>query len=141
MMNNSNFISLDDKAEIITNTSNESILISGSNYKSDLSYLEELFGNKLPNYKINIMHTPDTFDDLTHNFDLVLAGHSHNGQVVIPFYGGVYKIKGAYKYNKPYYKIDNTDFYISSGVGTSTFDFRLFNRPSFNLYRLKNSDN
>lgn len=141
MMNNSNFINLDDKAEIITNKSNESILISGSNYKSDLSYLEELFKNELSTYKINIMHTPDSFDDIKdYNFNLVLAGHSHNGQVTIPFYGAVYKVNGAKKYYKPYYKNGNTDFYISSGIGTSTFDFRLFNRPSFNLYRLKNSD-
>ena len=41
------------------------------------------------------------------------------------------------KYYDPYYKIDNTDLYISGGIGVSNFNFRLFNRPSYNLYRFK----
>ena len=112
-------------------------MLSGTNYNSDLNYLNDLFTKELPSYKINIMHTPDTFDDIkNYNFNLVLAGHSHNGQVDLPFYGAIYTPKGAKKYYKPYYKIDNTDLYISSGIGTSNYNFRLFNRPSFNLYRL-----
>ena len=33
-------------------------------------------------------------------------------------------------------KIDNTKLYISGGIGNSVLNFRLFNKPSFNLYRL-----
>lgn len=131
------FTNLDDNFDIIYSKDNESILLSGTNYNSDLNYLNDLFTKDLPSYKINIMHIPDTFDSIKkYNFNLVLAGHSHNGQVTLPFYGAMYTPKGAKKYYKPYYKIDNTDFYISSGIGTSVYNFRLFNRPSFNLYRL-----
>ena len=35
-----------------------------------------------------------------------------------------------------YYDINNTKFYISSGVGINVYDFRLFDRPSINLIRL-----
>lgn len=132
-----NFTNIDDNFDIIYSKDNESILLSGTNYNSDLNYLDELFKNELPSYKINIMHTPDTLDNIKkYEYDLVLAGHSHNGQIVLPFYGALYTPTGAKNYYKPYYKIDNTDFYISSGIGTSNYNFRLFNRPSFNLYRL-----
>ena len=92
----------------------------------------------LPNYKIILLHEPDYFDEFkdTYDINLILAGHSHNGQVRIPFIGGVKEVKGAMIYSEPYYKINNTDLYISSGIGTSTINLRLFNRPSINLYRL-----
>ena len=32
--------------------------------------------------------------------------------------------------------VRNTDLYISSGIGTSEYGFRLFNRPSINFYRI-----
>lgn len=131
------FINLDDKYDIIYSKNNDSILITGISYNSDLKYLEELYKQNLPSYKINIMHTPDTYNDIKkYNYNLVLAGHSHNGQINIPFYGAIYTPKGAKDYYKPYYKLENTDFYISSGIGASNYNFRLFNRPSFNLYRL-----
>lgn len=131
------FINLDDKYDIIYSKNNDSILITGISYNSDLKYLEELYKQNLPSYKINIMHTPDTYNDIKkYNYNLVLAGHSHNGQINIPFYGAIYTPKGSKDYYKPYYKLENTDFYISSGIGTSNYNFRLFNRPSFNLYRL-----
>ena len=33
-------------------------------------------------------------------------------------------------------KIDNTKLYISGGIGNSVLNLRLFDKPSFNLYRL-----
>ena len=49
------------------------------------------------------------------------------------------KPDGAKKYYDEYYKVGNTDLYISSGLGTSELDFRFFNRPSFNFYQLYNN--
>ena len=34
------------------------------------------------------------------------------------------------------YNIDQTDFYISNGLGNN-YNIRLFNHPSINLFRLK----
>lgn len=137
MLNNSNFSNLNDKHEIILNNDGESIMISGIDYKSNMKYIKDLFKNELPRFKINIMHTPDTYDYISnYKYDLILAGHSHNGQIVIPFYGPIYTPNGAKKYYREYYKLNTTDMYISSGIGTTKYNYRLFNRPSFNLYRL-----
>ena len=57
-------------------------------------------------------------------------------EVNLPIYGPIIKFEHAKKYYKPYYKIDNTDLYISSGIGTTDFNFRFLNKPSFNFYRL-----
>ena len=35
-----------------------------------------------------------------------------------------------------YYKVNNTNLYISSGLGESKINFRLFNKPSINFYRI-----
>ena len=35
-----------------------------------------------------------------------------------------------------YYKVNDTDLYVSSGIGESRINFRLFNKPSINFYRI-----
>ena len=83
------------------------------------------------------MHEPDKILDFDYNnYDLILAGHSHNGQITIPFIGSLYKPNGSKKYYKDYYELEGTKLYISGGIGTSTLKLRLFNKPSINLYRL-----
>jgi predicted MPP superfamily phosphohydrolase len=97
----------------------------------------QLIKEKNISYSILIMHEPDYINEIEYeNFDLILAGHSHNGQVRLPFIGAIVLPPHAEEYYDEYYKINNTDLYISSGIGTSNLKFRLFNRPSFNLYRI-----
>lgn len=91
-------------------------------------------------YKILIAHEPDTYEKIKDkNIDLFLAGHSLNGQVRLPFIGSIYTPTGAKKYYDSEYKIDNTEIYISNGLGTSKIPYRLNNRPSINLYRFYNN--
>ena len=84
-----------------------------------------------------MLHEPDYIDQIGYeDYDLILAGHSHNGQVRVPFIGAVVLPVGAKKYYKEHYDLGDTKLYISSGIGTSTLNFRLFNRPSINFYRI-----
>ena len=136
-MDSAGFNNLDNKFDIIYKDINSSILITGLSVKPDESFIDKVINKNKVNYKINIMHYPDEFDNIKkYNYDLVLAGHSHNGQIALPVYGAVITPENAKEYYKPYYKIDNTLFYISSGVGTTKFDYRFLNKPSFNLYRI-----
>ena len=87
-------------------------------------------------YTIVLAHEPDVFERMRHHhIDLFLAGHSHGGQVRLPFTGALVKNHGARLYYEEMYQIDGTQMFISSGVGTSQLPFRLFNRPSINFYR------
>lgn len=145
----SGFTSLDNKYDLIYSKTNEPIIISGIGYgKEDIGikteqfdkYISELTEDDIkPIYSILLVHEPDTVDNLDLNkYDLILSGHSHGGQVRLPFIGKLYTPNGAKKYYDDYYKINNTDLYISSGLGTSLYKFRLFNKPSFNFYRITN---
>lgn len=150
ILENSGFIDLDNTYDTIYKGSNDYILISGistnlhgketveEKMAATNQYLKSITEeNKLPKYKILVLHEPDFIKEIdADSFDLILAGHSHNGQVRLPLIGALILPEGAKTYYEPYYRINNTDFYISSGIGVSTVNFRLFNRPSFNLYRL-----
>ena len=145
----SGFTNLDNSYDLIYYKSNEPIIISGIGYNGEDvgikteqfdKYISELKVDDIkPIYSILLVHAPDTVDNLDlSKYDLVLAGHSHGGQVRLPFIKPIYTPDGAKKYYEEYYKINNTDLYMSSGLGTSMYKFRLFNKPSFNFYRITN---
>jgi hypothetical protein len=153
VMENSGFTILNDSYDLINLESKRYIMITGSStnsygkksiddkLKEATNFLKDKKDDDLPIYSILLMHEPDYIDSVNlNNYDLVLSGHSHNGQVRMPFIGALKFTlpNGAKKYYKEYYKVKNTDLYISNGIGTTTMNFRLFNRPSFNLYRLTN---
>ena len=107
--------------------------------KASIDYLNS-FEKDGPVYKILLVHEPDVIDNMPVNpFNLILAGHSHAGQVKLPFIGAIVLPDGAKKYYDNHYKIDNSDLYISNGLGVSNYNFRLFNTPSYNVYRLVKS--
>ncbi len=120
----SNFININNKEKFIYYKRNSKIRITNADTNN-----EDI-------YSIYIMHEPDKVVDLQNKYDLILAGHSLNGQINIPLIKQLLLQKGSKKYYKNHYLINNTDMYISSGIGTTKFKYRLFNKPSVNLYRL-----
>lgn len=145
IMEESGFDVLNNNYDLVYNGDLKPIFIGGiGNYtykKADVDVTLSYFNEKVSDlYKIILVHEPDITDSLLkYNVDLVLAGHSHNGQVSLPFIGAVYTPELSKKYYAPYYKIDNTELYISSGIGCSKVKFRLFNKPSINFYRFSKS--
>ncbi len=88
-------------------------------------------------YRILLVHEPDTIELLDdYNISLMLAGHSHNSEINIPYIRDMYSTEGAKKYYSDYYKVGSTDLYISSGLGTSKYRMRFLSKPSFSIYRL-----
>ena len=70
-------------------------------------------------------------------FNLILAGHNQGGIIKLPIIGGIILPKNNYLYGLDYYKKKDTNIYISNGLGNRDINFRLFNKPSFNFYRLR----
>lgn len=150
IIKDSGFKNINNTYELIYNKGYAPILLAGisSNSEDNLNINEkyapiEEYINSSEEfndiYKILLMHEPDFIDDINYSyFNLVLAGHSHNGQIRLPLIGATILPPNGKKYYNEYYKLNNTDLYVSSGVGTSTISFRLFNKPSINFYRLTN---
>ena len=143
ILENSNFINLDNTFDTIYNGNLNYLIIGGigNDYnENSLIDMNNYLSNQeqQPIYKILLVHKPDIIDNLESNFDLVLSGHSLNGLVNLPFIGPLYLEDGAKKYHKEFYQINNTKLYISNGIGTNNYSFRLFNKPSFNFYRITN---
>lgn len=132
MLTNSGFTFLDDKEELIYYDGSTPIILYGINEKNSITYSnKELF-------KIVATHDPETIDNLLKNDapDIIMSGKSLNGQLRIPYGGGLVFSK-RYKYYDKYYKSGNTDIYITGGIGTNNIPVRTFNHPSINLYRLR----
>lgn len=147
IMENAGFVSLNDTYDTVYLDQENYLLLAGfktrkenDNYDQKLEnvtrFLIEQKENK-PMYSIFIMHEPDMVENVPiTDFDLLLAGHSHGGQIRLPKIGGLIYPKYAEHYHEAYEQIEGKDFYITSGIGTTTYGFRLFNNPSFNLYRM-----
>lgn len=72
-----------------------------------------------------------------HDFDLVLAGHTHGGQIKIPGLGAVFVPGQGFppKYVEGVYRIGSTTMFITRGLGTSRLPVRLFSRPEVAIIR------
>lgn len=88
-------------------------------------------------YTIVLTHAPDIASQLpTKEIDLVLAGHSHGGQITLPFIGSLSKIEGATTYSRGTYYINQTQLIVSNGLGTTNTDIRLFADPQCHMIRI-----
>lgn len=95
----------------------------------------------IPNDQFTILlaHEPDfaTFD-IKHPIDFQLSGHSHGGQIQLPFYGALYRPDGA----KTYYvglnevKLTNCLLYVNRGIGTTYLPIRFRCRPEITEFIL-----
>ncbi len=143
IMSESGFSILKNQAKPISLIDNSTIYIIGiddamlgkPNFETALS--------NVPNdsYKILLCHAPDLADQaLTYDIELQLSGHSHGGQIKIPFIGALVTPPFAEKYNEGLYKIESEShvltLYVNSGIGTTRLPFRFLSRPELTVYKL-----
>ena len=141
----SGFNLLENEYDVIYSKNNDKIFIGGLNSVShELEDIDKVMSyydtNDSSNtYNIILLHEPDYADNIVNSYDninLILAGHSHGGQVRLPIIGALYTPKNGHKYVKGYYDLNGTSLYVTSGIGVSRYNFRLFNKPEINFYRL-----
>ena len=87
---------------------------------------------------ILLAHEPD-FADISASsgrFDLQLSGHTHGGQVRIPYLKPPVLPRLGRKYPVGLYKVDDMFQYTNRGLGTSSFQLRLNCRPEITLFTL-----
>jgi uncharacterized protein len=80
--------------------------------------------------QVLLMHYPAMANSLDgRRYDLILAGHSHGGQVRLPFYGALIVPHGVGPYELGYYETPGGPLYVNAGIGTYRVPLRLNCRP------------
>jgi len=116
---------------------------------SDLQSLVNSLPERSGTVRILVSHSPQiVLNPLAGQFDLVLSGHTHGGQVRIPFWGALYahnplgarfarglytpdELRTVVDYEKPPY------LYISTGVGTGYLRLRFACPPEITLLKIE----
>lgn len=124
-----------EELDILDKVNDTDVLVALNHYPVVDARVDSLLNN--PHFKFR-------------DYDLIIAGHYHGGQIRIPFVGALFvpepwyeknglfppqdRVKGLWEYKK-------TKQYVSTGLGSSDaisfLNFRLFNPPEINVLTLK----
>ena len=87
---------------------------------------------------ILLAHEPDYADHVARNggVDLMLSGHSHGGQVRLPFLPPMMLPPLGQKYYEGLYRIGATQLYVNRGIGTVGLPMRLRCPPEITVFTL-----
>lgn len=84
-------------------------------------------------YKIALYHSPAAFDEVAGKCDLALAGHSHGGQVRLPFMKPLWLPDKCGHYDEGWFERNGSKMYVSRGLGTSLLPIRFNCRPEISI--------
>lgn len=99
--------------------------------------LKKAFRNVPDNaFKIGLFHSPTFFDRSYSHFNIALAGHTHGGQIRLPFLPPLWLPEGSGRFVAGWYPKGNSKMYVSRGLGNSIFDVRFLCRPELPIIEL-----
>ena len=91
---------------------------------------------------ILLTHSPDIFPGVPPRVALTIAGHTHGGQVYIPFIGRpVVPSKYGQRYAKGLVEENGRQLFVGSGIGTSILPVRFLTPPEVSILKLYPSRN
>jgi predicted MPP superfamily phosphohydrolase len=137
------------RAEGIQVLLNQSAPIESNGGRFWLSGVDDVLGRgadldgalrNIPSAEATILlaHEPDFADRVAHYpVDLQLSGHSHGGQVRLPFAGPLYLPELARKYIRGLYKIGGLTLYTNPGIGTVSVPVRFHCPAEITLFTLR----
>jgi len=119
-----------DNRSVTLERNGQSIRIAGvgeHKFYGNAGLKAALQGVSEDDFTLLLSHHPEQMDAFTQKkVDLVLAGHTHGGQIRLPFMGAIFApTQGMFpRYISGLYQEDRTAMYISRGLGSSTFPIR-----------------
>lgn len=78
---------------------------------------------------ISMYHSPALFKSINKKTDLAFAGHSHGGQIRIPFIGPIWTPDSTEGYVSGWFEEGKAKMYVSRGLGNSILPIRFNCRP------------
>lgn len=105
---------------------------------NDMLYFKtDVSGLITDGFDLLLAHEPDLADGLT-GAELQLSGHTHGGQIYIPFLRGrILPRGGKHYYRGRYEKSDGGIVYVNRGYGMSLAPLRLFSRPELTILTIR----
>lgn len=97
----------------------------------------------VPHEPILLMcHGPDYMDEFrmhpaAQSVSLVLSGHTHGGQIRLPFIGALRLPPGGRKYVEGLFQVGPMQLYVNRGIGSVGVPFRFDCRPEITLFTLR----
>lgn len=137
VLSNSDFQLLENDGTTVITTNGEKIFIAGLD---DALLKTASIPNALAKndgaYTVLLGHEPDIADQIQNqNVQLMLSGHSHGGQIKLPFF--TVKNMLAKKYFRGFYDITpHTKLYVNSGLGTTKISARFYIPPEIAIFKL-----
>ncbi len=114
--------------------------IFGLDYPSSNDHLHQLQKEVDPQrFNLLLSHVPAfSHEQLNEHINLVLSGHTHGGQVRLPFLPPFYLPRYSGRFVAGFYQVSQHQIplYVSRGVGTSVLPLRFFCRPEIGLFEL-----
>jgi len=90
---------------------------------------------------ILITHNPDLFPDVPSRVSLTLAGHTHGGQVNLPFYGRkIIPSKYGERFAAGHIVEGGRHLFVTTGIGTSSLPVRFRVPPEIVILTLSSQD-
>jgi predicted MPP superfamily phosphohydrolase len=85
---------------------------------------------------IALSHNPDTAEMLAdHRPDLILSGHTHGGQIRLPYFGALRLNVAQPQYDMGHFQLPHSQLFVSTGVGYIR-KIRFNCRPEVPVFRL-----
>lgn len=134
------------KIHVLENNAKELIINGKPLWIGGLADLMERFPDvektlskiKSGNSILLLSHNPDVFPFVPDRVSLTIAGHTHGGQVVLPFVGRLIVPSGfGERYAFGHIHENNKDLYVSTGIGTSIIPVRFGVLPEIVILTLK----
>ncbi|PEC23181.1 metallophosphoesterase [Bacillus cereus] len=129
-----------DNGNYITISGLDDFLLGKPQIDSTLKNLKQKDFNML------LVHEPDVVDKVgRYPVDFQMSGHSHGGQVQIPFVGPLITTKLAEKYVEGMYELEGKGkplyLYVNRGIGTTRMPVRFWSVPELAVFVLKQNNN
>lgn len=129
---------INERADLEIN--GRAISLFGLDYPSSIDHLHQLQKEVDPQrFNLLLSHVPAfAHEQLNKHINLILSGHTHGGQVRIPFLPPLYLPRYSGRFVSGFYQVSQhrIPLYVSRGIGTSVLPVRFLCRPEIGLFEL-----
>ncbi|WP_223700424.1 metallophosphoesterase [Sutcliffiella deserti] len=132
LKNESTFIELKDKSKIYI-AGVDDLMLGRPDFRQTLNGIPE------DSFTILLSHEPDAAKEISEEFNasFQLSGHSHGGQVQLPFIGPLITPPLGSKYYEGFYQFNELTLFVNRGLGTTRKPLRFMAPPEITSFILE----